>query len=251
MAALNDAPSASYYNVPIELIRVIHCMCEPECFGTFRIADARLFNTGSDYFEDYKKSQLVEINVEMSESSFKTIYTSFREKRHGECKTWYDDASPTGKLQLQSHSFYVHGRLHGECKNWFNNGQLRARSFYVRGQLHGKYKVWFNNGQLRSRAFYINEQLHGECKDWFHSEDLGLGKEHAARLREHAFYVHGQKHGEFKSWHDNEQLDIHTHYIDGRRHGECKAWHRDGLLYVDSLYVNGDRIKGAKFDFTP
>jgi hypothetical protein len=140
----------TYYDIPIELIRIIHGLCGPEGYGEFRIADARLVD--HDRFEDYKLSQLVTIVTEVHGEHgeiYKQVYTTFRGKCHGQYKFWHVDKE---ELLLQS-TFYVHGKRHGEHKEWLDIIDLTSsdkdcerishphiHEIYVHGKRHGEYK---------------------------------------------------------------------------------------------------------------
>lgn len=141
---------AVYYDIPIELIRVIHKMCEPEGYGEFHIADARLYNSGPDYFADYKKRWLIEIVEDAFTSHLKRIYTTFRGKKHGEYKVWRNN----GQLYLTTS--FTHGKRCGEYKHYHENGQIYIQSFYVNDQRHGEYKVLRNTGELMRDEIYDN-----------------------------------------------------------------------------------------------
>jgi hypothetical protein len=146
--ALQAVSRASYYDIPIELIRVIHNMCEPEEYGEFRIADSRLFFVSPDYFEAYKRSQLVSVTVKTS--MFKTIYTTFRGNRHGDFKQWNDNG------QLIYYLHYIRGKKHGEHKIWYDNGQLCINAYYVNDKFHGRYEYIAEDGQVRRSCIYVD-----------------------------------------------------------------------------------------------
>lgn len=184
----------SYYDIPIELIKDIHGLCEPECFGEFRIADARLYFAGTDYFETYKQKWLTTVSTEATTDTYKEIYTTFRGKFHGEYKTWHNNG------QLCEHSNYIHGKQHGEQKEWYEDGQLYEHSFYIRGKLHGVHKEWYEDGSLSSQTSHANGILHGESKLWHNNGNLHI----------HSFYVKGRRQGEYKKWHKNGTLKSHS-----------------------------------------
>lgn len=225
---------AVYYDIPIELIRVIHNLCEPEGYGEFRIADGRLTDHGR--FVSYKQSQLVTVTVE-TQYVYKAIYTTFRGKFHGEYKNWHENGPPVGgvaeRLQLHTQSYYAHGKRHGEYKQWYSCGRLSQQHFYVRDELHGEYKRWYYNGQLHIQTSYVNGMNHGEHKEWHYSNPEQL------QLRMHTFYAHNKLHGEYKEWRENGQLYTRTIYVDGKIHGKYREYDKNGRICRLKIYYNG------------
>lgn len=221
---------AGYYDVPIELIRVIHCMCEPEGYGEFRIADARLAD--HDRFVDYKQSCLTIVTKEATETTYKSSYTTFRGNRHGDCRQWHDNGC------ICSYKFYIHGKIHGALSRWYDNEQLRSYAFFIHGKLEGEHRSWYRNespGQVPhplARSFYKDGLIHGEHKKW-HSN---------GQLHFHAFHMHGKSHGEFKQWYDNGQLYIYVQIKHGINHGDYKRWTIDGTLVSHRIFSDGVKI---------
>jgi antitoxin component YwqK of YwqJK toxin-antitoxin module len=173
-------------------------MCEPEEYGAFRIADTRLFLTGTDYFESYKKRWLIEVVEEASDNYLKRTYTTFRGKRHGEYRLWHDN----GKLCVQS--FHVHGKLHGEYKEWHDNGKLRSTTSYVNAKFHGEYKLYRYNGEICCHAFYKNDEIHSEYRRYVDGQP-----------RVHTFRAHDKMNCNYKLWGTVGGLYAYRSYVNG------------------------------------
>lgn len=229
-------PLATYYNIPIELIIEIHGMCEPEEFGEFRIADARLHHgplcsvphseVDADYFEAYKQRQLVTVAEEASIFEYKRTYTTFRGKPHGEFKSWRHNG------QLYRHAFYAHGKLHGEHREWFTTGRLSYRAFHVHGKYKGKFKRWHSNGQLYTRAFYVHGKCEGDYQQWHEN----------GQLHSVVFNVHSNREGEYQQWYENGNLQSRSFYVNDLLNGEYNYWNIDGYLAFSCIYINGVEI---------
>lgn len=226
----------SYYSIPIELIKVIHWMCEPEEFGELRIADARLYHgphcsvphgeVDAEYFTNYKQSRLVTMDEENNIFGYRRIYTTFRGKNHGEFKCWHYNG------QLYRQAFYVHGKLHGKHEEWFNTGQLSLRVFYVNDKCEGEFKRWHANGQLHTSVIYVHGKCEGDYQKWHEN----------GQLHSIVFYIHGNREGEYHQWHDNGQPQVRSLYVDDLLNGDYKYWNRDGRLTSNCTYSDGVEI---------
>ncbi|MCG8581733.1 MAG: rhomboid family intramembrane serine protease [Bacteroidales bacterium] len=76
---------------------------------------------------------------------------------------------------------------------YYGNGQMESETFYVHGKLHGIYKEWYNNGQLKSEINYLNGKREGITTNYYPSGQ----KKEVMQYRNNSFLRYNRKWDEY------------------------------------------------------
>mmetsp|Transcript_9632 Transcript_9632/g.10662 ORF Transcript_9632/g.10662 Transcript_9632/m.10662 type:complete len:167 (-) Transcript_9632:119-619(-) len=109
-------------------------------------------------------------------------------KKHGK---WvkYINTPFFSKPQISKQQYWMYGKRHGECKSWYDNGQLEKQYYFVNGIREGDYKEWHENSQEALRCYYLNGKRDGDYKTW----------DNYGKVREYCKYEEDMVHVEYRT----------------------------------------------------
>lgn len=193
------AAETVYYDLPIEVVCMIHAAADPATWLQLLIADGRLGNDA----ERYILSRLVTVNRKYSDDD-------------GTDTRWFNDMVPKPYKGTRSQSFTTFlGKLHGEYNYWNRSGQLIRRANFRFGKRHGRRDDWYGSGVHLRLLFFRRGKKCGQEQCWWENGQIGYT----------AFYKRNKFHGENMGWFRNGQLS------------HCKQYHNGKLISTHVYYA--------------